>query len=273
MEFYSTDHDFINTLGIDLIEGRGFSQKFKSDINNAVIINESAVRQFGWKNPVGKKLKMIWRSDVTEYNVIGIVKDFHSRSLHHIIEPLAIFNTPDYHIMTLRMKPDKITESMKLIKAIWNDFEPNHPFEYFFMDDNIDSLYRTEVKIGRIVQVFAILAIAIGCLGLFGLVSFMTERRTKEIGIRKVIGASTANITALLTKEFTKWILLANLFSWPVAYFTVNQWLQNFAYKVNVSWKIFVLAAVISGFITLITIAHHVIKAAYANPVDSLKYE
>jgi len=271
MEYYPIDDGFLNTLGIDIIEGRGFSKEFLSD-NNAVIINETAVKKFGWKNPIGKKIRQKYYSS-EEYYVIGVVRDFYSRSLHHLIDPVIFYKNTDYHTLVIRFKPENITHTMKLIREKWNEFEPGYPFEYSFLEDRFDNLYKTEVQIGRIIQIFTLLAVFISCLGLFGLVSFITEQRTKEIGIRKTIGASTANISALLTKELTKWILLANLFAWPAAYFMINYWLRNFAYKISIGWEIFLISGSIAFLITFITVSHRVLKATYSNPVDSLRYE
>ena len=273
METYLIDDDFLSTYGIDLGEGRGFSKKFTNDAENAVIINETAARQFGWENPVGKSILRLSKYGNQDYHVIGMVKDFHSRTLHHSIEPMIFQKFDDFHSLTLRLKTENIAHTMKLIEKKWRAFEPDHPFEFFFLDDYFNSLYKTEVNLGKIVRIFTFLAVCIGCLGLFGVMSFMTAQRTKEIGIRKTVGASVTNISLLLTKEFIKWVVLANLFAWPIAYLALNRWLQNFAYKTEVGWGIFIFSGFVSLLIAIITIGHRVLKAAKTNPVESLRYE
>lgn len=273
METYQIDDDFLSTYGIDLIKGRGFSKEFTRDSENAVIINETAAKQVGWEDPVGKRITRLRQFGNVNYDVIGVAKDFHSRPLHFRIEPMIFRNFEDFHSLTLRLKKENLNQTMKLVKEKWLEFEPDHPFEYFFLDDHFESSYKTEINLGKVIQIFTFLAVCIGCLGLFGLVMFMTEQRTKEIGIRKTVGASVTNITILLTKEFTKWVVLANLFSWPIAYLALSRWLQNFAYKTSIGWELFVLSGAISAIIAIITISHRVFKAATANPVDSLRYE
>jgi len=195
METYQIDDGFLSTYGIDLIKGRGFSKEFTSDAENAVIINEMAVKQFGWEDSVGKRIMRLHPYGNKTYSVIGVVKDFHSRPLHHGIEPMIFETMEDFHSLTLRLKKENLDQTMMLIEEKWLEFEPDHPFEYFFLDDHFDRTYKTEINLGKIIQIFTFLAICIGCLGLFGLVMFMTEQRTKEIGIRKTMGASVTHIT------------------------------------------------------------------------------
>jgi len=273
METYQIDDDFLNTYGIDLVEGREFSKEFTSDAETAVMINETAARQFGWENPVGKRILRLNSYGDQNYHVIGTVKDFHSRTLHHSIEPMLFQKFDDFHSLTLRLKTENITHTMKLIEEKWREFEPDHPFEYFFLDDYFDSLYKTEANLGKSIRIFTFLAVCIACLGLFGVMSFMAEQRTKEIGIRKTVGASVTNISILLTKEFIKWVVLANLFAWPIAYLALNRWLQKFAYKIEIGWGIFLISGLLSVFIAVFTIAYRVVKASSANPIDALRYE
>jgi len=273
MEEYFIDDNFLATFGIELVEGRGFSKEFLSDTDNAVILNISAVNQFGWTNPIGKKIKMIGRSETREYYIVGVVKDIHSRTLHNTIEPLIFFNSSHFHNLTLRLKPENMTQTIKSIQAIWNDFEPFHPFEYSFLDENLDRQYKTEVVMGKVIQIFTFLAICIGCLGLFGLMLFITQQRTKEIGIRKTVGASTTNVAALLMKESIKWVLLGNIIAWPIAYFAVNRWLESFAYRIDIGLDIFIFSGTLALIIAIFTVGYQALKAATANPVEALKYE
>jgi len=274
METYNIDDDFLDTYGIKIMKGRNFSKEIMSDAEDAAIINQTAAKQLGWMNPVGKTLMIKMGHDETKkYHIIGVAQDFHSKSLHHVIEPLVFKKFADFHSLTVRLKPENIQHTMNLIQDIWNEFELDHPFEYFFLDEIVDGLYKTEAELGRIIRMFTFLAICIGCLGLFGLVSFMTEQRTKEIGIRKTVGASRVDIAVLLLKGFTKWIILANLFAWPVAYYAMNQWLQTFAYRITPGIWMFVLGAGVSFTVAILTMGYRFVRAASANPVDSLRYE
>ena len=273
MEGYCVDENFLNTLGIKLIEGRGFSKEFLSDAENAVIINETAVKQIGWKEPIGKKINEEHRGGVNTYHVIGVVKDFHTRSMHYQIEPLYLYLFADYHTLAVRIKPENTALTMGLIEEKWKKFEPEHPFEYIFVDDIFDNLYKTEMQMGKIMRIFTLLAIFIGCLGLFGLVSYVTEQRTKEIGIRKVFGAAANNIVSLITKGFIIWVIIASFIACPLSYFVMDKWLQNFAYRINIGVWMFLLAGFFAFIITLLTVSYQTVKSARAKPVDSLRYE
>jgi len=273
MELYNVGDNFLNTLGFKIIEGRGFSKNFVGDSEECVIINETAAKQIGWTNAIGRKLYRAWGPETKEFTIIGVVKDFHSRSLHYTIEPLIFIKFQDFHTLSVKIRPENLSNTISLVQTKWREFEPNHPFEYFFLDENIDNLYKTEIKMGILIQTFTLLAIFIACFGLFGMVSYISEQRTKEIGIRKIVGASIPNITTLLTKEFLLWIFLANLFAWPIAYFTINRWLQNFAYKTNIGLELFLLSGSLAALIAIFTISYRIMKTANLNPIDSLKYE
>ncbi|MFC1726148.1 FtsX-like permease family protein, partial [candidate division KSB1 bacterium] len=274
MEIYKIDDDYFNTIGMGIVEGRGFSREFTSDAGDAAIINETAAKQLGWKNPVGKIIvREFGNNQKVDYHIIGVAKDFHSRSLHHKIDPLIFTKLGDFHLLTLRINSENINGTLSLIQEKWKKFEPEHPCEYFFLDDVLNVLYKTEVQMSKVIQVFTFLSLFISCLGLFSLVSFMTEKRTKEIGIRKALGATGANIAGLLTKELTYQILLANLISWPAAFYMLKYWLRNFAYKTDIGWEIFILSGITAFLITIFTISFQVLKAARSNPVDALKYE
>jgi putative ABC transport system permease protein len=209
-----------------------------------------------------------------EKTVIGVVKDFHFESLHKPISPLYIgYTSHAINSLSVRITSDNIPGTIALLKEKFRQFDPYRPFEYAFLDDSFDAQYRAEERLGRVFSYFSILAIFIACLGLFGLASFTAEQRTKEIGIRKVLGASVSGIVVLLSKEFTKWVLIANAIAWPIAYYSLNRWLQSFAYRTNITAMAFLLAAIFSFLIALLTVSYQALKAATANPVKSLRYE
>jgi putative ABC transport system permease protein len=270
------DFNFFDTLKMEMIEGRYFSKDRPAD-RNSVVLNETAVAALGIENPVGKRLlRSSLAQEVSEFfTIIGVVKDFHFESLHQKIRPLALYllSRDETRYVTIRIRPGSIPRTLAFIKSQWNGFVPRQSFEYFFLDDDFNSLYKTEQKVGQLFSAFAILAVLVACLGLFGLASFTAEQRTKEIGIRKVLGASVPRIVALLTKEFSRWVLLANLIAWPIAYFAMNRWLQNFAYRISIGPWIFFLAAGLVFFVALFTVSYQALRSAAANPVDSLKYE
>ncbi|UCC40199.1 MAG: hypothetical protein JSV96_01715 [Candidatus Aminicenantes bacterium] len=258
---------------MEIVEGRDFSKDFPSDIKSAYILNESAVKAFGWKSAVGKQF-MVERADLTMGTVIGVMKDFHFASLRHNIRPLALILDPVRgNHFSLKIAPKNMSETLSFIENKFKEFAPNAPFSYSFIDDEIAELYMEEEKLGKLISSFSILAILIACLGLLGLASFAINKRTKEIGIRKALGASISNIITLLIREFLKLVLLANIVAWPVAYYAMNRWLQNFAYRVDVGLWLFVLSALLALIIAVLTIGYHAIKAALANPADSLRYE
>jgi len=280
METFGIDADFIEAYGIDIIEGRSFSREFSTDPADAVLINEAAAAKFGWGEPIGKLLERPTGGNEDDFlerdgkRVIGVFKDFHIRSLYQRIEPTCLYYQPEYYQkLTLRLKTEDIFKTMEQIKEKWTAIDPGHPYEYFFLDESFDSQYRSEEKLGSIFRIFTFLAIFIGCLGLFGLASFTAEQRTKEIGIRKVLGASVPHIFLKLSSNFMKLVILANVFAWPVSYFIMNRWLENFAYRVDINIVIFILSALIALIIALVTVSYQSIKAAVADPVYALKHE
>lgn len=267
----AVDYDFIDTYGIEVVAGRKFRKEFATDGRDAMIINEAAAKKFGWQDPVGKRLDVIANRKGT---VVGVVKDFHISSLRETIEPLVFFIQPFFcRYASIRIRSQNVPATLGFIEKTWKKFDPSRPFEYSFLEDDINALYRAEQRLGEIFFYFTTLAIFVACLGLFGLTSFAVEQRTKEIGIRKVLGASVPNIISLLSRESLKWILVANLLAFPVAYYAMSQWLQNFAYRAGISFWIFLLAASLSLGISFLTVSFQVIKAALSNPVDSLRYE
>ena len=269
MEVNSVDPDYLKTFGMKMNQGRFFSNDFPTDINEAVVLNETAVKALRLKNPVGQQFEYHGKR-----HIIGVIKDFNFYSLHQQITPLILFVAPYwYHSLYIKIHSDEPAEVIQFIERTIKQSIPDYPFVYSFLDDDLNNLYRSEQNIGTILTIFSSLAIFISCLGILGLIAFVTERRTKEIGIRKVLGASIPGVVLLLIKDFTKWILLANIIAWPIAYYFMNRWLQDFAYRIEISWWVFILAGVIALIIALLTISFQAIKAAMANPVESLHYE
>jgi len=279
MDTFFVDYDFLKTIGIEVAEGRGFSKEFGTDEESAFMLNEAAVRELNWQSALNKQI--IWPSDlrrmdaiVKKGQVVGVVKDFHVASLHESIGPVLLQVRPSsFRYISVRISPVNIPETLSFFREKWGQLSPIFPFEYTFLDEDFDKLYRADKKVGRIVGIFSMLAIIVACFGLFGLASFAAEQRTKEIGIRKVLGAPVSGIILLLSREFTKWVLVANILAWPIAYFSMTRWLQNFAYKMSLGPGIFVLSGFLAFAIALATVSYQSIKAAVANPVDSLRYE
>ncbi len=265
-----TDHDYIKTMGMEIVQGRDFSREMSTDANQAFIINQAAVRTLQLKDPLSTRFE--W--DKKQGRVIGVVKDFQFQSLKEEINPLVIHIwTSNTYVFALRIHSDDIPSTLGYIENKWKELDPAHPFEYSFLDETFDQLYRSEEKLGQVFTVFSALAIFIASLGLFGLALFMVGQRTKEVGIRKILGASIGRIFVLLSKEFALLVLVSNMLAWPLAYFFMRQWLQNFAYRVDIQPRIFFLSAAAALVIALLTISFQTLKAALADPVDSLRYE
>lgn len=275
MQVWTIDYDYINTLGMQVIKGRNFSREFGSD-SSAIIINETTAKVLGFEDPIGKK---IYTTDGNvhptslSYTIIGVVKNFHFESLRQGIGPLCFRLGNSSWTAAFKVATTDIKSLVRTVEDKWKTMAPGYPFSYQFLDDAFDNMYRQEQRIGKIAIVFAVLAIFIACLGLFGLATYMAEQRTKEIGVRKVLGASVKNITTMLSKDFVKLVLIAALIAFPLAWWAMNLWLQDFAYRINISWWIYVVAAVIAFLIALVTVSFQAIRAAVANPVDSLKDE
>jgi hypothetical protein len=262
------DYNFIDVFQMEMVQGRNFSKEFGTDAEGAVIVNESFVKEVNWSQSVGKKIPLF-----SDREVIGVVKDFHFHSLHMKIKPLTISISPDSRYLHARIRTENLPATLAYLREVYDRFKIRYPFEYFFLDDHFNQMYQAELKFGTVLITFSGLAIFIACLGIFGLAIHTAERRTKEIGIRKVLGASIPSILGLFYNELTRWILIANIIAWPVAYFFMSQWLQNFAYRINIGLWIFVVSAASAIFIALLTVSFQSIKAATANPVDSLRYE
>jgi putative ABC transport system permease protein len=273
IQTWAVDFDYVKTLGMEIVAGRDFSRNFITD-SSAMIVNEAAVKHFGWENPIGKHIGD-YNLDRTliDYPVIGVVKDFHFESLKDYIGPLALFIGPNQEFLSIRLKTENISQTIARIENNWNRFANGQAFEYSFLDDRFSAMYKVEERIGDIFSIFASLAIFIGCLGLLGLAAFTAETRTKEIGIRKVLGSSISSVVILLTKEFVKWIFIAICIAWPIAFLIMNKWLQNFAYRANLDILTFVISGVVILLVTFLTVSYQAIKAATANPINSLKYE
>ena len=265
------DYDFVDLYGIKLVQGRNFSREFPADEKGAFLVNETAVKRGGWAAPIGREL-IHWQGQTGK--IVGVMKDFHYRSLHQPIEPLYVFlNQADFSYLSIKIKSDRIPEVIGAIKSVMKRFSPDYPFEYTFFDEVFARAYQTEQRMMTIFGIIAMLSILVACLGLFGLASFAAEQRTKEIGIRKVLGASDARIFILLSREFLKWVLLSSVIAWPIAYTISQKWLQNFSYHVRLSIGVFIASLALSFLIALLTVSSQSIKAALARPVKSLKYE
>jgi len=267
------DYDFFDTYRMKIIAGRDFSREYATDDSSAFILNESAVAKLGWGTPdnaIGKSLEYGNRTG----KIVGVVKDFNFESLHNTIVPIIFLIGLDRNYqISVRIRSKNIHATIHFIGNLWKKLRPDYPFEYHFLDDQYRSLYQSEIRLGQVFGVFSILAIFIACLGLLGLVSFAAEQKTKEIGIRKVLGASVSKIVFLLTREFSKWVLLSNIIAWPLAWFAMHKWLENFAYRIDLTVWPFLLAGIAALIIALLTVSWQAIRAATADPVDALRYE
>lgn len=270
---YSVDFDFIPQYKIKMIAGRAFSKDFATDTTQAIILNETAVKQFGYSSPdqiIGKRFDQWGRKG----KVIGVMKDFHYRSLQENIKPLSMVIEPNAEdLVNVNVSAADIPQTLATIESKWKQMIPARPFSYTFLDDTFNKQYLDEDRFEKLFFNFAILAIFISCLGLLGLASYSTLQRTKEIGIRKVLGASVSGITSLLSKDFIKLVLIALVIASPIAWFAMHQWLQGFAYRINIGFWVFILAGLLAILIAILTVSFQAIKAAIANPVKSLRSE
>jgi len=274
---FLTDASFIPTLGIQVIAGRGFNFNSKAD-STSIILNEAAVKAIGWENPIGKWLRYPGNKN-QRFQVIGVMRDFHESSIRTLIEPTAIFHESSKTYQTwasslaVRLRPGTEKSAISKASALWKKAVPDVPFENDFLDESFARLYKTEEKTGAILGTFTCIALFIGCLGLFALAAFTAEQRTKEIGIRKVVGASVVSLVAILSKDFLKLVFLAVVIATPAAYYLMQKWLQNFKYQIEITWWIFASAGLIAIFIAFLTVSYQSVKAALLNPVKSLKSE
>ena len=271
MQCWTIDYDYLRTMGMELKQGRAFSERFGTD-SSAVIINESSANFLNYDNPIDKKIYTLDTKPVA-YTIIGIVKNFNFESLHKTVGPLAFFLGKSTGLISFKVKAANIPSILKTVAIKWKTMAPGMPFSYRFMDESFAEMYKAEQRAGKIALIFSVLAILIACLGLFGLATFIAEQRTKELGIRKVLGASVNSIVQLLSKDFVRLVLIAFLIASPIAWWAMNKWLQDFAYRISLTWWIFLLAGLLALLIALITVSFQAVKAALANPVKNLRAE
>ncbi len=275
---FTVDPDYFDVYGLEIIAGRNFSREMSTDQFRTCLLNETAVRTLGLEEPVGTILHHDHLGGssfpVKDVRVIGVVKDFHYQTLRFPIQPQMFgWNDPWLWMISVKISSDNVPATIAHIEKVWQEFSPEFPFDFHFVDDLVDSQYQSEERLAKTIGYFAGLGIFIACLGLFGLAAFMAEQRTKEIGVRKVLGASVGGILLLLSREFSKWVVVANVVAWPLAYFAMNKWLADFAYRAEIGVWPFVLSAVLALAIAMATVSYQSLKAATANPIDSLRYE
>lgn len=271
----NVDYDYLDVYEIELKQGRGFSQAYATDKDLAFVINESFAEELGVEDPVGVRAGHSFYHNDSLGTIIGVVKDFNFNSLHYDINTLAMVVHPDwgYDELSVKISGENVPAAIRDVERIWNDLVPSWPFKYTFLDEHFEELYRSDQQMESVVTIMAVLAILIACMGLFGLAAITTERKVKEVGIRKILGASLGNILTHLSKNFTLLILLAFVIFTPLTWWLMGRWLENFAYRVDVEWWVFLLGGVIALSIALLTISYHIVRSARANPVESLRYE
>lgn len=267
----SVGFDFVKLMNLQIVEGRNFSRDIATDSSNAFMVNEQAVKEMGMKDPIGKWISA-WKK---KGHIIAVLKDFHTHSLREPIKPVII-DVKEYEyfgVIIARTQPGKTKEALASLAEVYKDINPNYPFAYQFVDEEYKKLYSNDLVISKLSVLFAGLAIAISSIGLLGLVMFSAQQRVKEIGIRKVLGATVRNVVSLLSKEFLLLVIIASVIAFPFSYWAMHNWLQDFAYRITISWWIFVIAGASALAIAMITVSFQAIKAALANPVKSLRSE
>ena len=270
LRIINTDPEYLALMGLELIEGRNLSRERLTDVARSYIINQEAAHFLELPSPVGERIDANFGSS----QIIGVVKDFHFNSLHNRIEPLAIaWYEPWANVAQVKISGSDVTGAIAQVRSVWQELCPGFPFVYTFMDEDFARQYIQEQKLAEILKYFVLLAVMLSCLGLFGLAAFIAEDRTKEIGIRKVLGASIPGILLMLSKNFSCWVLLGNFIAWPAAYFAIHQWIKNFAYRTSISWDIFLMAAGVTLLVALAAVSSQTLRAALANPVESLRWE
>lgn len=275
MQTWYVDENYIPTLKMEMAKGRNFSSQLQTD-SSAVIVNEAAAKMLPFADPIGKTLYYLTdmqSKEVTTYQIIGVVKDFNFNSLRDQVTPMVLFFDESRGSIALRFQTSDISSLISQVQGKWKSIAPNQPFSYTFMDEDFNNIYQSEQRIGKIALSFSVLAILIACLGLFGLVTYAAEQRTKEIGIRKVLGASVSNIVRMLSKDFMKLVVIAMVFAFPLSWYFMNKWLEDFAYRISIDWKVFALAGLAAILIAIITVSFQAIKAAITNPVKNLRTE
>jgi len=271
MDRMQVDSDFLKTLDAKMVDGRFFSNNLKSESNTA-IVNEQAAKLLGWSDSNNKIITLLDGKEY-DYQVIGIVKDFHMKSLRDNARPLVLRISDKSKYLAIRVQPGDISQMLDQVKTQWEKSNNDAPFEYFFLDQSFDAQYKSEDRLSKIIGLFTLVAITIACLGLFGLVSYTATQKTKEIGIRKVNGAKVSEVLVMLNSDFVKWIAIAFVIATPIAYYAMHKWLENFAYKTSLSWWIFALAGLLALGIALLTVSWQSWRAATRNPVEALRYE
>ncbi|MBN1822232.1 MAG: ABC transporter permease, partial [Prolixibacteraceae bacterium] len=262
------DNDYVKTMGLNIVEGRNFSEDFRSDLNSA-IINQELARQLNIDNLIGKRIT----DGQDSLTVVGVVKDFNYDNIQYQIRPLVMHLGVSPNFISIKVKTSDMAGLISTVTGLWNDFSPGQELQYSFLDSEYAKMYDNVNRMGLIFRCFAILAIVVACLGLFGLAEFITKQRTKEIGVRKVNGAKVSGILTMLNKDFVKWVATAFIIATPTSWLAMNKWLENFAYKTNLSWWIFALAGLLALGIALLTVSFQSWKAATKNPIESLRYE
>jgi len=269
--------NFLEMMDIKIVEGRSFYKDSDTDINK-IIINETLIKEFGLENPIGKAFRLPGSSDSEsddqKLEIIGVCRDFHYASLHEPVKPIIIWKDKTVsRFVSIKINGQNEEEIVKNISLKWDQVYPDYPFDYFFLEDQYNNLYKADVKVGSVFIVFTILALFIACMGVFGLTSYTTEKRTKEIGIRKVMGADNFKIMKLISGDYIIPVIISAVISIPVSWFFIQRWLQNFSYRINLSWIVFMLSAVFAFLIALFAINTKAFFAARKNPVDSIRYE
>jgi putative ABC transport system permease protein len=271
------DEDFIPAMQIKLLQGRNFQKGVADSAQNAIIVNQTLVNELGWKDPVGMRIRTGVENGKIQFStIVGVIKDFNTYSLQHAITPMELVlpqTANDKDNLYVRLSSKNVPAALEYLKTVYSKFDPENKVDYHFLDQNFANQYQTEQKQGNLLLIFTILAISIACLGLFGLVTFTAQQRVKEIGIRKVLGASISSIVALLSRELVYLVLLATVIAAPVAWFAMNKWLQSFAYRIDVHWWVFIAAGFVAILIAFLTISIRSVKAALANPIRSLRSE
>ncbi|MCB2200818.1 ABC transporter permease [bacterium] len=268
------DEHFLPNLGIEIVEGRNFSPEFGTDDSLAVIINQAMARSLGWEEPLGKRVNVGGPDTENFLNVVGVVEDYHFATVRHQIEPLMFYYDPTPGgLMSVRIQAGSLQPTMRKIEQAWNEVFPSRPFEFSFMDDEFNEQYRSDKTFAQVVSTFSILAVLIACLGLFGLASYTTEQRRKEIAVRKVLGSGEGQIVMMLASDFLKWVLLANVIAWPIAWFAMREWLNDFIYRVDLNVVPFLGATLAALLIALLTVSAQSMRAARTNPAEALRQE
>ena len=265
-----TDADFASTYNIPLTAGRYFSSQMPTDTTDAIVINEAMANFLNWKNPVGKQLEIY---EARKGKVIGVIKDFNYSSLRDAVQPLAIILTNNPLYLSIKLKAGSIPSSLRFMQNQWKQFDKEYPFDYFFLNEKLNHYYQTDFQLLHVLNIFSGIAIFIACIGLFGLSIYTAKQRTKEIGIRKVLGASVLQVASLVSKDFIVLIIIAIVIASPIAWWAANKWLQDFAYRININPWIFLTAGIAAIIIAIVTVSFQAIKAAIANPVKSLRTE